>query len=164
MADTLERYRYWLAVLLTPGVGARLAVPGEEAEGVVGALEFLRGASAQEGRETLGRRVAVVGGGSTALDAARTALRCGAEEVYLVYRRSRAEMPATDEEVEMAEEEGVRILYLAMPVVYWNKLTRSPEPRSSLHLINSSLLASSLIIRTITDSPPRAVAFQTDYH
>ena len=54
----------------------------------------------------MGKRVAVVGGGNVAMDSARTALRLGAEEVYIVYRRSRVEMPARDEEIEHAEEEG----------------------------------------------------------
>jgi len=98
-------------VAIGAGVSARLEVPGEDAEGVVGALDFLRGARPG----AVGRRVAVVGGGNTALDAARTAVRCGAQEVYLVYRRSRSEMPASDEEIALAEEEGVRILYLAIP-------------------------------------------------
>jgi len=104
------------AVVLAIGMGqsASLGVPGEGSEGVVGAMDFLRHARCGEGE--VGRRVAVVGGGNTALDAARTALRCGAEEVYMVYRRTRAEMPASDEEIRLAEEEGVRILYLAAPV------------------------------------------------
>ncbi|MBU0496025.1 MAG: FAD-dependent oxidoreductase [Chloroflexi bacterium] len=64
----------------------------------------------------VGRRVAVVGGGNVAIDAARSALRLGAESVTVVYRRSRAEMPASAWEIEDAEEEGVRILFLANPV------------------------------------------------
>jgi len=105
------------AVLLAFGAhrSARLEIPGEDADGVVGALDFLREVN-RNGSAHAGRRVAVVGGGNTALDAARCALRCGSQEVYLVYRRSRTEMPATDDEIEEAEREGVRILYLAMPV------------------------------------------------
>ena len=63
-----------------------------------------------------GRNVAVIGGGNTAMDSVRTALRLGAEKAYLVYRRSRDEMPARAEEVEHAEEEGVEIVLLAAPV------------------------------------------------
>jgi len=105
------------AVLLAFGAhqGARLAIPGDDADGVVPAIDFLRRVNSGE-EASAGRRVAVVGGGNTALDAARCALRCGSQEVYLVYRRSRAEMPATDEEIDEAEQEGVRILYLAIPV------------------------------------------------
>jgi len=69
------------------------------------------------GNETgLGKKVVVVGGGNTAMDAARTALRKGADEVSVVYRRSRAEMPANAEEVEQAEEEGVKFVFLTAPV------------------------------------------------
>ena len=60
-------------------------------------------------RSPVGKRIAVIGGGNVAMDAARTALRLGAEKVTVVYRRSRAEMPALDEEVRLAEEEGVRV-------------------------------------------------------
>jgi len=104
------------ATLLAFGAdkSARLGIEGEDADGVSGALEFLQ--SVSEGRQTAaGRRVAVIGGGGSALDAARTALRLGAEEVLLLYRRTREEMPINDEEIELAEEEGVRILYLVSP-------------------------------------------------
>ena len=62
-----------------------------------------------------GKRVAVIGGGNVAIDAARTALRLGAEEVSIVYRRSREEMPAINDEIVEAEKEGVKIHYLAVP-------------------------------------------------
>ncbi|GAI44812.1 unnamed protein product, partial [marine sediment metagenome] len=65
---------------------------------------------------TLGEKVVVIGGGNTAIDAARTALRLGAGEVTIVYRRSRNEMPANEEEVEQAEQEGIRLQFLAAPV------------------------------------------------
>ena len=65
-----------------------------------------------------GRRVAVIGGGNTAMDSCRTARRMGAEEVYIVYRRSEAEMPARVEEVRHAKEEGVEFLTLFNPVEY----------------------------------------------
>ncbi len=95
--------------------GRRLEVPGEEAQGVVSAVDFLR-AVRREGTAPVGKRVAVVGGGYTAVDAARTAIRLGADEVFLCYRRTRDEMPAIPEEVWEAEEEGARVIYLVAPV------------------------------------------------
>lgn len=87
----------------------------EDLPGILTGIDFLR--SVEEGNPpTLGRRVAVVGGGNTAMDAARTALRMGVEEVNVVYRRSRNEMPASPIEIEEAEEEGVRFHYLTNPV------------------------------------------------
>ena len=100
------------------GVGAqsglRLGVSGEDAVGVLPALSFLK--SVHDGNPpAVGRRVVVVGGGYTAVDAARTAVRLGAEKVYVAYRRTRDEMPASAEEIAEAEEEGIRILYLVQP-------------------------------------------------
>ncbi|MFP4057676.1 MAG: FAD-dependent oxidoreductase [Candidatus Brocadiia bacterium] len=105
------------AILLATGAHktSSLGVPGAEAEGVADALEFLRRVNAGE-RPAVPRQVAVVGGGNSALDAARCALRLGADQVYVVYRRTRAEMPAHEREIADAEAEGVRILYLALPV------------------------------------------------
>lgn len=101
------------------GLGAQasqsLRVPGEELAGVIGGVDFLRRVASGE-RVTVGRRVAVVGGGNTAMDAARTSLRLGAEEVLVLYRRSRQEMPARAEEIEEAEEEGVIFHFLTNPV------------------------------------------------
>ncbi|MFH2203723.1 MAG: NADH-quinone oxidoreductase subunit NuoF [Elusimicrobiota bacterium] len=95
--------------------GAVLGIPGEKATGVYDALRYLKEVNA--GRKTgLGRRVAVIGGGNTAIDAARTAVRDGASEVTIFYRRQRQEMPALKEEVEAAEAEGVKIEFLAAPV------------------------------------------------
>ncbi len=87
----------------------------EDLAGILRGIDFLR--SVEEGNPpALGRRVAVVGGGNTAMDAARTALRLGVEEVTVIYRRSRNEMPASPIEIEEAEEEGVRFHYLTNPV------------------------------------------------
>ena len=66
----------------------------------------------------VGKKVAVIGAGNVAMDAARTALRLGAEESYIVYRRSRAEMPARREEIEHAEEEGVKFHLLISPIEF----------------------------------------------
>jgi len=93
----------------------RMNVEGEDLEGVLPGTDFLRSVALGEPVE-LGRRIAVIGGGNTAIDAARTVLRMGAEQVTIVYRRSRAEMPATEWEVEEAEEEGVKLHFLAAPV------------------------------------------------
>lgn len=105
------------AVLVAIGAqkSAKLAIPGGESEGVISALDFLNKINA--GLEVkIGEKVAIIGGGNSAIDAARCLIRLGAKEVYLVYRRSRNEMPASDWEIEEAEEEGVKILYVATPV------------------------------------------------
>ncbi|HSB82258.1 MAG TPA: molybdopterin-dependent oxidoreductase [Candidatus Methylomirabilis sp.] len=106
------------AVFLAVGapLGKKLGVPGEEvAEGVLSALDFLRQVELQ-GPPRLSGKVAVVGGGNSAIDAARTALRCEADEVVILYRRTRKEMPAHHEEVEAAEKEGVQLEMLVAPV------------------------------------------------
>jgi NADH-quinone oxidoreductase subunit F len=92
-----------------------LGVPGEDAKGVVQGVDFLTDVSLGK-RIGVGKRVAVIGGGNTAVDAARTVLRLGADKVTIVYRRTREEMPAFDEEIREAEDEGVEIEYLAAPV------------------------------------------------
>jgi NADH-quinone oxidoreductase subunit F len=93
----------------------RLGVEGEELPGVRGAIEFLRDVNLGQ-RPAVGHRVAVVGGGNSAIDAARSARRLGAGEVTLLYRRLRPDMPAQEEEIRAAEEEGVRIEYLVAPL------------------------------------------------
>jgi NADH-quinone oxidoreductase subunit F len=94
---------------------ALLNIPGEDAEGVLGAVEFLRDYNL--GKEVkIGKHVAVIGGGNSAIDAARTAIRLGAKKVTLYYRRERRDMPAQEWEIRAAEEEGVRIMYLVAPV------------------------------------------------
>ena len=109
--------REYDAVFVTVGAHQerQLRIAGEELEGVAPGAAFLRDLNL--GRPvTIGRRVAVVGGGNVAIDAARSALRLGSESVTIVYRRSRAEMPASPWEVEDAEEEGIRFLFLANPI------------------------------------------------
>jgi len=91
-----------------------LGIEGEDLDGVIHGLDLLR--AVYENRSpAIGPVVAVIGGGHTALDVARTALRLGAERVYIVYRRSRAEMPVNDEDLEAAEREGIKIIYTAQP-------------------------------------------------
>ena len=110
------------------GVGAGLpwfmGIPGENLNGVYSANEFLTRSNLMKAYlfpeyDTpikIGRKVAVVGGGNVAMDSVRTALRLGAEEAHIVYRRSRAEMPARNEEIENAEAEGVIFDMLTNPV------------------------------------------------
>lgn len=104
------------AVFIATGthLSTKLGVPGEDAEGVYPGVEFLRKVNLGE-KVKIGDKVAVVGGGNVAIDAARTAFRLGAGEITIVYRRTRAEMPAAEEEIEGAEEEGIKIHYLAAP-------------------------------------------------
>ena len=93
----------------------QLGIPGEsDFPQVLEAVDFLR-AVALGHREVPGKRVVVIGGGNVAIDAARTCFRLGSEEVVLAYRRTRHEMPADEEEVEQAEEEGVELKFLTIP-------------------------------------------------
>jgi NADH-quinone oxidoreductase subunit F len=103
------------AVFLSVGTWQEMGVdiPGNELKGVFPALPFLE-AEASGKPAALGARVAVIGGGNAAIDCARTSLRKGAE-VVVVYRRERKDMPAIAEEVDAAEEEGVRFVFLATP-------------------------------------------------
>ncbi len=93
----------------------KLGIEGEELEGVVDALEFLWKVNMQQ-KINVGKKVGVIGGGNVAADAARTALRHGAEKVIILYRRSREEMPANPWEVMEAEKEGVKIEFLVAPL------------------------------------------------
>jgi NADPH-dependent glutamate synthase beta subunit-like oxidoreductase len=93
----------------------RLEIPGEDCEDVIHGVDFLRRRELGEAVE-LGRRVVIIGGGNTAIDAARTAVRLDVDEVTLVYRRTRQEMPAHPAEIDAAITEGIQIHYLAAPV------------------------------------------------
>jgi len=114
------------AVFLANGAGLPtfMSIPGENLNGVYSANEYLTRSNLMKAYlfpdyDTpilRGRRVAVVGGGNVAMDSVRTALRLGAEEAYIIYRRSRTEMPARHEEIENAAEEGVHFLMLTNPV------------------------------------------------
>ncbi len=97
-----------------PG-GVSCRVPGEDADGVSQAIDFLREYNTR-GSVHVGRKVTVIGGGNAAIDAARTAVRLGAESVTIIYRRTQAEMPAYDEEIEAALDEGVVLRCLTQPV------------------------------------------------
>ncbi len=114
------------AVFIGTGAGSPkfMSIPGESLNGVFSANEFLTRVNLMRGNEKplydtpvgMGRKVAVVGAGNTAMDAARVALRIGAEEVFLVYRRSQKESPARAEELHHAMEEGVIFRWLTNPV------------------------------------------------
>lgn len=115
---TLESLRNegYEAVFISIGtqVSRRMNVPGEDLEGVVRGLKFLRAFSLGQHID-VGEKVAVIGGGNSAIDAARTAKRLGAEKVMVLYRRTRNEMPALSHEVEAAEKEGVAFHFLVSP-------------------------------------------------
>jgi len=106
------------AVFLAAGADSHqaLGLDGEALDGVVPGLAFLRRADLRA--KAKGAVVVVIGGGNTAIDTARTALRQGAQGVTIIYRRSRAEMPAFADEVAEAEEEGINIRFLASPVAF----------------------------------------------
>lgn len=113
------------AVFIGSGAGLPnfMNIPGESLKGVYSANEFLTRSNLMKAYKDdsdtpimKGGKVAIVGGGNVAMDAARTALRLGAEKVYVVYRRSMTELPARKEEVEHAEEEGIEFRLLCNPV------------------------------------------------
>ncbi len=114
--DDLRRQGF-TAILVAVGAwgSSRMDVEGEDRPGVWSGIDLLEKVARGE-KVSLGARVAIVGGGNTAIDAARTALRLGAAESAIVYRRSRQEMPANPEEIHEAEEEGVRFHFLTAPV------------------------------------------------
>ena len=94
--------------------GMRLEGEGSDLPGVTDGIKFLQAVNLGE-KVQVGKKVAIIGGGNTAIDCARTAKRLGGEDVRIVYRRSRAEMPAAEEEIKAAEREGVKIDYLTLP-------------------------------------------------
>ena len=96
-------------------VGNQLGIEGEELAGNIQGIDYLRRVNLGE-QVDLGRKVAVIGGGNVAMDAVRTALRNGSEEAFILYRRTREEMPAAAEEIEEALAEGIRMEFLAAPV------------------------------------------------
>jgi len=114
---TLEQLRKeYNAVFIAIGahLEMKLGIEGEELEGILPGIEFLRNVNFGK-KVKVGSKVLVIGGGNSAIDAARTALRSGAKEVTIVYRRSRVEMPADPAEIEEAEKEGIKIYFLAAP-------------------------------------------------
>lgn len=124
--DELMEEEGFAAVFIGTGAGLPRFqnIPGESLNGVYSANEFLTRCNLMKAYAfpeyatpiKVGKKVAVIGGGNVAMDAARTALRLGAEKVYIVYRRSEAELPARKEEVEHAKEEGIEFKLLNNPV------------------------------------------------
>lgn len=116
------------AVFVGTGAGLPnfMRIPGENLKGVYSANEYLTRSNLMRGYDFpdydtpifSGKNVAVLGGGNTAMDSVRTARRLGAENAYIVYRRSRNEMPARSEEIHHAEEEGIQFKFLTNPVQY----------------------------------------------
>ncbi|MBU2454794.1 MAG: FAD-dependent oxidoreductase, partial [Proteobacteria bacterium] len=94
--------------------GIALGIPGEDLEGVRQGVDFLRELNLT-GKTQVGNKVGIIGGGNVAIDVARAAVRLGAQEVTILYRRTRKEMPAWEEEICAAEDEGTKIVYLAAP-------------------------------------------------
>ena len=111
MADGFE------SVYLAVGAhtSMKLNIPGEDTKGVITGVRFLRETALYE-RKTISGHVIIVGGGDVAIDAARSAIRIGADKVTILYRRTRAEMPARNEEIEDALEEGIGIEFLMAPM------------------------------------------------
>jgi formate dehydrogenase major subunit len=93
----------------------KLGISGEDLQGVLYGVTFMRIVNLEKDLK-IGSRVAVVGGGNTAMDAARSSLRLGAKEVFILYRRTREEMPVDPRELEQAEEEGIKIHFLTQPI------------------------------------------------
>ena len=114
--DSLKKDGY-KAIFVSTGAhkSLKMKLEGSEAKGVMYGLDFLCQSNLGE-KVNVGKRVLVVGGGNVAMDAARAALRLGADDVTVVYRRGRAEMPALPEEIEQAEEEGIKFEFLTNPV------------------------------------------------
>jgi len=115
MIDDLLQTGY-KAIFIATGAhkSGKLVVEGEDLKGVLDALDFLMDVNLGK-KVKLGDRIAVIGGGNVAIDAARTALRLGFKEVNILYRRSREEMPANPWEVKEAEGEGVKLQFLVAP-------------------------------------------------
>ncbi len=113
------------AVLIAIGAhhGNKMNIPGEDLIGVMHSVDFLRDVNLDESVR-MGQRVAVVGGGNSAIDAARVAIRRGAKEVHLLYRRQKEDMPAEEEEIEPPRQEGV---YLHTLVIRLEFLERTVE-------------------------------------
>jgi heterodisulfide reductase subunit A len=128
-----EGYKaFFMATGLHKSMGLR--VPGEDLKGVIGGVDFLRRVSLGES-VSIGRKVVIVGGGNVAIDCARTSIRLGADEVTVLYRRTRAEMPASAWEIEEAEHEGVKFHYLAAPT----RLIGEGEQLQALEFIRMEL-------------------------
>ncbi len=115
--DDFKSKFYATLVAIGAWKSSSMGVTGEDLNGVYGGIDFLRSVALKK-PFSIGEKVAVCGGGNTAMDACRTAVRLGAKEVYVIYRRTRAEMPAEKVEIDEAEEEGVTYKFLCNPVEF----------------------------------------------
>lgn len=124
------------AILMATGahLGQKLGIPGEKSGGVVDGVTFLRNVNLKTTTKVDGK-VVVIGGGNVAIDAARSALRLGAEEVSILYRRQKDDMPAYKEEVDEAEKEGIKIHTLVAP----NKVVTKDEKAIGIECIRMKL-------------------------
>jgi glutamate synthase (NADPH/NADH) small chain len=117
---SFEPLREWhRAIFVAAGLGDtnRLNIPGEELDGIYDALDFIEKVKTRDWQSVpLGRTVAVIGAGNTAVDAVTQAKRLGAERVIMVYRKTAAEMPAYDYEFELAKQDGIEFVWQAAPV------------------------------------------------
>ncbi len=113
----------------------KLGIEGEDLKGIIHGVTFMRKANLGEKLE-MGYKIAVIGGGNTAIDCARTAYRFNANKVYIIYRRTRDEMPVVQREVDEAEEEGIEIFYLTSPI---KVLTKDFLTVSGLECIKNKL-------------------------
>jgi formate dehydrogenase major subunit len=130
--STIEKLREECdAMIIASGAwkSSSMGIEGEKLEGVFGGIDFLRAVSLGQ-KPLIGERVAIVGGGNTAMDACRTAVRLGAKEVYVIYRRTRSEMPAEEIEISEAEEEGVVFKFLRSPL----SITAQGDRVGAIHL------------------------------
>ncbi|MFQ5842492.1 MAG: FAD-dependent oxidoreductase [Thermodesulfobacteriota bacterium] len=135
LEDLRENYD---AVYIAAGAheAEKLGIRGEELDGVIHGVTFMRKVNLEEKDLKTGKRVAVIGGGNTAIDTARSSLRLGAEEVHIFYRRTRAEMPVDERELEEAEIEGAKVNYLTSPVAV---LSGDGERVSGIRCIRNGL-------------------------
>ncbi len=115
LEDLRERFD---AVYIAAGAhkAEKLGIPGEDLKGVIHGVTFMRMVNLKEDLDLIGKKVAVVGGGNTAMDASRSSLRLGAKQVMILYRRTKEEMPVDPREIEQVEEEGIEVLYLTQPI------------------------------------------------
>ena len=129
--------REYDAVYIAAGAhkAEKLGIAGEGLQGVIHGVTFMQRVNLKEDLK-IGERVAVVGGGNTAMDTARSSIRMGAKEVLIIYRRTREEMPVDPRELEQVEEEGIRILYLTSPI---KVLSRDGRTVSGLRCIRNRL-------------------------
>ena len=155
----------------------KLGLEGESARGVIHAVDFLKRVALGESVK-VGEKAIVVGGGNAAIDAARTALRLGSREVTIVYRRTRNEMPAQIEEIEEAEEEGIKMEYLTAPTrliveegavrgieccrMELKELDESGRPRPVPILGSEFRIEADTIIPAISQSPDLSFLSETD--